>query len=63
MNNFPAPHLSRKLLAPLAAGLLALAALPALAAEEPEAAPKGAAVTVLKAAKACFSDIVEVSGS
>jgi multidrug efflux pump subunit AcrA (membrane-fusion protein) len=34
---------------------------PALAADEPDA-PKGAAVTVLKAAKSCFDDIVEVSG-
>ncbi len=44
--------------------LLALALLlatPALAADEADA-PKGAAVTVLKAAKACFADIVEVSG-
>jgi HlyD family secretion protein len=40
--------------------LLALAS-PALAADEPEG-PKGAAVTVLKAAKSCFSAIVEVSG-
>jgi multidrug efflux pump subunit AcrA (membrane-fusion protein) len=32
-----------------------------LAADEPDA-PKGAAVTVLKATKSCFSDIVEVSG-
>ncbi len=32
-----------------------------LAAEEADA-PKGAAVTVLKAAKSCFGDIVEVSG-
>jgi multidrug efflux pump subunit AcrA (membrane-fusion protein) len=46
----------------LAATLLCLAALsPALAAEE-EPAPKGAAVTVLKAAKACFPAIVEVFG-
>ena len=28
-----------------------------------EAAPKGAAVTVLKAAKACFANTVEVSGT
>jgi multidrug efflux pump subunit AcrA (membrane-fusion protein) len=41
--------------------LLALACSPALAAEEPDA-PKGATVTVLKAAKSCFDDIVEVSG-
>src|ERR1700736_5451164 len=54
--------LSRKCLAALAAGLLALAAAqPSLAADEPDA-PKGAAVTVLKAAKSCFSSIVEVSG-
>ena len=44
-----------------AAILLALTSLPALAADEPDA-PKGAAVTVLKAAKSCFGDIVEVSG-
>jgi multidrug efflux pump subunit AcrA (membrane-fusion protein) len=42
------------------AALLCLAS-PTLAADEPDA-PKGAAVTVLKAAKSCFSDIVEVSG-
>ncbi len=39
-----------------------LASHAALAAEETEAAPKGAAVTVLKAAKACFANTVEVSG-
>ena len=38
-----------------------LLATPALAADDPDA-PNGAAVTVLKAAKACFGDIVEVSG-
>ena len=38
-----------------------LLASPALAADEPDT-PKGAAVTVLKAAKSCFSAIVEVSG-
>jgi HlyD family secretion protein len=37
-------------------------ASPALAADDPADAPKGAAVTVLKAAKSCFSAIVEVSG-
>jgi HlyD family secretion protein len=53
---------SRKWLAPaLAAGLLCLAALPALADDDPDA-PKGAAVTVLKAAKSCFSNLVEVTG-
>jgi HlyD family secretion protein len=44
-----------------AALLLALLASPALAADEADA-PRGAAVTVLTAAKACFPDIVEVSG-
>lgn len=34
---------------------------PVLAADDPDA-PKGAAVTVLKAAKSCFAAIVEVSG-
>src|SRR6202012_5037055 len=43
-----------------AASLLALAT-PALAADED--APRGPAVTVLKAAKSCFANIVEVSGS
>jgi multidrug efflux pump subunit AcrA (membrane-fusion protein) len=54
-----APKLSRKCLAPFVV-LLSLAS-PALAADEPDA-PKGAAVTVFKAAKSCFSAIVEVSG-
>jgi multidrug efflux pump subunit AcrA (membrane-fusion protein) len=49
-------------LTPTLAVLLCLAAHPALSAEEAEPAPKGAAVTVLKAAKSCFSNIVEVSG-
>src|SRR6266446_11002803 len=54
--------LSRKWLAPLAAGLLALAlAQPSLAADEPDA-PKGAAVTVLRAVKSCFASIVEATG-
>jgi multidrug efflux pump subunit AcrA (membrane-fusion protein) len=53
---------SRKGLILVIAGLLALAAAqPSLAADEPDA-PKGAAVTVLRAAKACFSSIVEASG-
>jgi HlyD family secretion protein len=55
------PHLPRTLLAPALATLLTLASLPARAAEEPDA-PKGAAVTVLTAAKSCFNAIVEVSG-
>lgn len=42
--------------------LLVLAACPAFAASEADAVPKGAAVTVLKASKYCFGNIVEVSG-
>ena len=62
MNHFPAHSLSRKLPTLLAATLLALAAAqPSLAADEPDA-PKGAAVTVLRAQKSCFSSIVEASG-
>ncbi|MGY4255350.1 HlyD family secretion protein [Bradyrhizobium sp. USDA 4516] len=45
-----------------ASALLVLAASPALAAGEADAVPKGAAVTVLKALKFCFGNIVEVSG-
>src|SRR5260370_22838566 len=65
MGNSAARGLSRKLLTPALAALLALASLPTLAADEPDLpkdAPKGAAVTVLKATKSCFSAIVEVSG-
>jgi multidrug efflux pump subunit AcrA (membrane-fusion protein) len=58
MSPFPARTFS---LPALAAALLCLA-LPALAAEEAADAPKGATVTVLKATKACFPAIVEVSG-
>ena len=43
------------------AGLVCLASQQAIAADE-DRAPKGAAVTVLTAAKYCFPDIVEVSG-
>jgi HlyD family secretion protein len=70
MNPFAARAPSRRLLTPLAAGRLAalvfaLASHACLAAEEadaPKDGPKGAAVTVLKAAKSCFSAISEVSG-
>ncbi len=62
MNPFASLGLSRTLLAPAAALLLSLASAPCLAADE-AAAPKGAAVTVLKATKSCFDDIVEVSGT
>jgi HlyD family secretion protein len=62
MTDLPARGLSRKLPAlATAAALCCLAAHPVLAAEEADA-PKGAAVSVLKAAKACFPAIVEVSG-
>jgi HlyD family secretion protein len=45
----------------LVGAVLLLHAYPTLAAEEPEV-PKGATVTVLKASKTCFGNIVEVSG-
>jgi HlyD family secretion protein len=63
MKNFPARSRSPKQLTLLFAALLCLASLPARAADDPaEVTPKGAAVTVLKAAKSCFDAIVEVSG-
>jgi multidrug efflux pump subunit AcrA (membrane-fusion protein) len=62
MTNLPARGLSRHLPALAAtAALCCLAAQPSRAADEADA-PKGASVTVLKAAKACFPAIVEVSG-
>ena len=61
MSRFATLDLSRKWPALIAAGLFALASHPSLAAGEPDA-PKGAAVTVLKAAKSCFANTVEVSG-
>jgi HlyD family secretion protein len=64
MSNLALRDLSPKLPALLLlAGLLTLAAQPSLAADDTEAAPKGAAVTVLKATKSCFANIVEVSGT
>jgi HlyD family secretion protein len=56
-------HASQTLLAPLAAALLCLAS-PDLAADDPAAkdAPQGAAVTVLKASKFCFPNLVEAFG-
>ena len=65
MNPFAALAPSRKRLAPIVAALLCLASQQCLAADEadaPKDGPKGAAVTVLKAAKSCFANIVEVSG-
>ena len=53
------------LLAPLAAALLCIAASsPTLAADDPAAkeGPQGAAVTVLKAVKSCFPNVVEAFG-
>ena len=61
MTDFTTSAASRLFLASAVAGLFAIS--PALAADDPEVAPKGAAVTVLKAAKACFANIVEVSGT
>jgi HlyD family secretion protein len=56
----------RNLLAPLAATAFFVAlASPALTADDPNApkdAPKGTAVTVLKATKYCFPNLVEASG-
>lgn len=60
MTVFHARLLSSKLAVLLAATFLAS---PALAADDAEVAPRGAAVTVLKAAKSCFANIVEVSGT
>src|SRR5689334_15234198 len=58
MNHFKAPLLT-VLLATVAAGAISLTS-PTLAADDD--APKGPAVTVLKATKSCFSNLVEVSG-
>ena len=60
MPSLTARSLSANLPALLLAG--ALLATPALAADDPADAPRGPAVTVLKAAKACFNNNVEVSG-
>jgi multidrug efflux pump subunit AcrA (membrane-fusion protein) len=57
---FSMRHLTRPFF-PALASLLLLGLPPALAADED--APKGPAVTVLKAAKSCFNDIVEASGT
>jgi HlyD family secretion protein len=59
----PARALSPPLPTLLLAGLLTFAAQPSRAADDTEAAPKGAAVTVLKATKSCFANTVEVSGT
>ncbi|RXH12250.1 efflux RND transporter periplasmic adaptor subunit [Bradyrhizobium guangzhouense] len=59
MRSLPARSLSQTFVA--LAGLALVSALPVRAADDD--APKGPAVTVLKAAKSCFSDIVEATGS
>src|SRR4029079_8382542 len=62
-NGPPMSRSARDTLAALVVGTaLGLAAPGAFAADEADAPPKGAAVTVLKAAKSCFGDIVEASG-
>src|SRR5438876_350976 len=66
MSDFAAPRLSRRYSsgrwpALIAASLLCLATRSAFAADEADA-PMGTAVSVLKAAKSCFNNIVEVSG-
>ena len=58
-----ARDLSPKLAPLIAAGMFCLFSCPALAADDAEVPAKGAAVTVLKAAKSCFANIVEVSGT
>jgi HlyD family secretion protein len=62
MTCFAASTRSRRMNALAVAGMICLSASPLLAADD-EAPPKGAAVTVLKAQKSCFANIVEVSGT
>jgi multidrug efflux pump subunit AcrA (membrane-fusion protein) len=63
MGHFALALSRKRAIAAAAAGLLFLVCRPTFAADSPDPdAPKGAAVTVLKAAKSCFSNIVEVSG-
>jgi HlyD family secretion protein len=61
MIDFSTRDLCRKLPALIAAGLLCLAAQPGFA-QDDSVVPYAPAVTVLKASKSCFSNIVEVSG-
>jgi len=60
LTKFLASIFARKFLSPLAL-LLCLAGQPARAAGEGDT-PKGTAVSVLKATKACFNNVVQVSG-
>ena len=61
MTQFVVSIFPRKFSSTALAGLLCLAGHLAFAASEPDA-PKGAAVTVVKATKACFNNVVQVSG-
>ncbi len=61
MSHFSPRSISPVFAALAAASLLGLAAQPMFAADESDA-PKGQTVSVLKAAKSCFDNIVEVSG-
>src|ERR1700749_4367778 len=62
MHRFPALAALRRSRAPLAALICLAAASPCLADDDADSAPRGAAVTVLKATKSCFNAIVEASG-
>jgi HlyD family secretion protein len=62
MSRFAAGVVSLKLPMLAAAAFIYISLNPSRAADEAESLPRGMAVTVLKAAKSCFSDIVEVSG-
>lgn len=65
MSDAALPKVSQNLLGPVAATLLCLTlASPALAADDPAAkeGPQGATVTVLKATKYCFPNVVEAFG-
>lgn len=61
MDHFAALNPSRKLLASIVAAMLCVASQ-CFAADETDA-PKGPAVTVLRATKSCFDNIVEVTGT
>jgi HlyD family secretion protein len=62
MSRFVMRMISRKLPMLAATALLCLSSHALHAADDSGPLPQGMAVTVLKAAKSCFSDIVEVSG-
>src|ERR1700746_1866739 len=61
MTKFVMSPFPRKTLSPTLAGLLCLAASPALADQTTE--PRGMAVSVLKASRTCFNNTVEVTGT